>query len=196
MSADSAKPEFWNERYLTGRIPWDFGGVPAALRDYLAAHPRGGRALVPGCGSGYEVEAFAAAGYDVVALDFSADAVARARKNLGPALAERIVLGDFFTQPFATPFDVIYERTFLCALPSELWPHYATHVAELLSPAGILAGLFFFGEKDDGPPFGLAPDELHRLLRPHFTLVTDTPVHDSLPLFAGRERWQEWRRTD
>jgi SAM-dependent methyltransferase len=196
MSASASQPEFWNTRYAAGRMPWDFGGVPGALRDFLAAHPgTDRRALVPGCGSGYEVAAFAAVGWDITAIDFSAVAVEQARALLGPALAPRIVLGDFFSHPFmAASFDLVYERTFLCALPPDRWPAIATRTAAILKPGGTLVGIYFFGDKDDGPPFGLAPSEDERLFAGDFELVRDEPVADSLPLFAGKERWQERRR--
>ena len=69
-------------------------------------------------------------------------------------------------------------------------------MAELLRPGGVLAGLYFFGEKDNGPPYGLAPDEPKKLFGRNFALTRDEPVapEESLPLFAGRERWQERTR--
>ena len=195
---NSALPGFWNSRYASARTPWDFGGVPAPLTRYLAAHRgNGGRALIPGCGSGYEIAAFAQAGYTVTAIDFSQPAVARARANVGDALAGRVIEGDFFTHDFAdAPFDVVFERTFLCALPPSLWRQMITRTATLLKPGGVLVGFYFFGEKDDGPPFGLTPDEPAGLFDAEFVTVADRPVAsaESLPLFAGRERWQERRK--
>jgi len=198
VTENSAAPDFWNTRYAAARTPWDFGGVPAPLSRYLAAHPgHGARALIPGGGPGYEVAAFALAGYAVTAIDFSPPAVALARANVGPALAGRIVEGDFFTHDFAeAPFDLVYERTFLCALPPALWPKIVRRTASLLKPGGVLTGIYFFGEKDDGPPFGLAAGETIALFENEFVTVADNaiPATESLPLFAGRERWQERRR--
>ncbi|MBI2348719.1 MAG: SAM-dependent methyltransferase, partial [Deltaproteobacteria bacterium] len=57
-------------------MPWDAGGVPHELAGYLAGAPRGGRALIPGCGAAYEAAAFHEAGYEVIAIDFSPAAVA------------------------------------------------------------------------------------------------------------------------
>ena len=193
------QPAFWNTRYEAHRTPWDFGGVPPALARYLAARPgRGARVLIPGCGSGREIAAFAEAGYAVTAIDFSPPAVAQARENVGPRLAEAIVEGDFFTHDFAAaPFDLVYERTFLCALPTELWPKIVARSAALLKPGGMLAGIYFFGEKEDGPPFGLAPGEPAKLFDGEFVLVADQPIPtgESQPLFAGGERWQERRKS-
>ncbi|HTQ30034.1 MAG TPA: methyltransferase domain-containing protein [Opitutaceae bacterium] len=195
MAEDPNLPDFWNQRYDAARLPWDFNGIPAALARFLASGQARGYVLIPGCGSGYEVAAFAGTGCRVTALDFSASAAARARANVGSALADRIVLGDFFTHPFSpASFDLIYERTFLCALPPARWPQIARRLGELLKPGGRLVGFFFFGEKEDGPPFGLATGEAERLFDFAFTLETDEAVTDSLPLFAGGERWQIRRR--
>jgi len=195
---ESLNAEFWNNRYESGQTPWDFGGVPAALQEFLKRHPKGGRVLIPGCGSGYEVEAFARAGYDVIAIDLSPVAVSRARQRVGPALGGRIFEGDFFKANLdPASFDVVYERSFLCALRPELRESYRDRMARVLKPGGALVGFFYYQKTDpeDGPPFGLAWGESDQLLARHFLLVKDVPCTDSLPAFAGRERWQENRRT-
>jgi SAM-dependent methyltransferase len=189
---DPAEPEFWDLRFREGFMPWDAGGVPAALREFLAREPAGRRVLVPGCGSGHEVRALAAAGHDVVAIDFSAAAIETARRVLGE-LGDLAVQGDFFAHPVGQ-FDLVYERAFLCALPRPHWLRWAARVAEVLRPGGRLAGFFFWSDDERGPPFGLKHGELEALLAPGFDRIEDAPVADSIPVFAGRERWQVWRR--
>ena len=95
-ASDSNQPNFWTARYAAGKTPWDFGGVPSALKSFLERSSVPGTVLIPGCGSGYEIQAFHAAGYDVSAIDFSPAAVDQAKRVLG-SLAERVILGDFFT---------------------------------------------------------------------------------------------------
>ena len=188
------EPGFWDQRYRSGRIAWDLGGVPQALTGFLARRHPEGRVLVPGCGSGYEIPAFHAGGWDVFGIDFSAAAVDRARRLVGP-LADRILHGDFFSHPFAAGgFAVVYERTFLCSLPPALQPAYFRRMAELVRPGGVLCGFFFFGPEGEPPPYPIAPDELRRSLAGSFELLVDDAVADSLPLYAGKERWQVWRR--
>jgi thiopurine S-methyltransferase len=119
--------------------------------------------------------------------------VERTRQNLGP-LAHLVRLADFFEFDFTRPFDLIYERAFLCALPRRVWPAYAPRGAELLRPGGRLAGFFFFDEGERGPPFGLKGGELEALLGERLDRVTDAAVSDSIPIFAGKERWQVWAR--
>ena len=189
---DPAGPEFWDLRFREGFMPWDAGGVPAALREFLAREPPARRVLIPGCGSGYEVRAFATAGHEVVAIDFSAAAIEAARRVLGE-LGHLAVQGDFFAHP-AGKFDLVYERAFLCALPRAHWPRWAARVAEVLRPGGRLAGFFFWSDDERGPPFGLKSGELEALLAPAFDRIEDAPVADSIPVFAGGERWQVWHR--
>jgi SAM-dependent methyltransferase len=188
---DSSRPEFWDARYATGETPWDFHGVPAALKEFLKTSQTGS-VLIPGCGTGYEVRTFHEAGWKVTAIDFSPVAVERARAQVG-ALASRIVKCDFFTYDFGSQhFDLIYERTFLCALRPDLWPAYVARMTQLLRPAGKLVGIFLYGEQDDPPPYPLTPEKAHELFRKDFSLVKSLPVSDSLPIFGGNERWQEW----
>ena len=82
-ASDSNQPDFWTARYAAGKTPWDFGGVPSALISFLERSTAPGRVLIPGCGSGYEIQAFHAAGYDVSAIDFSPAAVDQAKRVLG-----------------------------------------------------------------------------------------------------------------
>ena len=198
MSAatNSERPDFWNCRYAAGKTPWDFGGVPAALKSFLARSSAPGRILIPGCGSGYEVVAFHNAGYDVTAIDFSPVAVDRAKQLLG-TLPEKVILGDFFTHDFGQRgFDLIYERTFLCSLPPSRWPDYMNRMAELSSPNGRLVGVFLYGRELEPPPYPLTDEQADQLFQGHFRLVRNDPVTDSLPLFRGMERWQEWLKTE
>jgi Thiopurine S-methyltransferase (TPMT) len=195
-SADSTHPDFWTARYATGRTPWDFGGVPAAMKSFLAGISTPGSVLIPGCGSGYEVQAFHTAGYDVTAIDFSPAAVDQAKRIVG-VLAERVLFGDFFAHNFGPRcFDLIYERTFLCSMPPTRWPDYANRVAGLLSFGGRLIGIFLYAEQSaPGPPYPLTEKQAEQLFASRFRLARTELVADSLPLFRGMERWQEWLKT-
>lgn len=192
-TTDSSRPEFWNARFVAGKTPWDCHGIPDKLKAYLSRTPPG-RALIPGCGSAYEVAAFHAAGWSVAAIDFSPVAVERAKRLLGP-LGELVLLGDFFKHPLReTSFDVVYERTFLCALPPRVWKDYASRMRQLIRPGGKLFGFFLYGDEPEPPPYPLTTTQAAELFGRDFILTKDEPVTDSLPVFAGKERWQEWTR--
>ncbi len=212
-------PDFWDLRFAAGTVPWNAGGIPAELpafvrelhrprslseprtiretgsdsgTDAIAHLLQNLRILIPGCGHAYEAAYFAALGGQVTALDFSAAAVAAARELLG-AWPGELLHADFFAYTPPAPFDLIYERAFLCALPRKCWHDYAEKTAALLAPGGCLAGFFLYGEEGKGPPFAAAPQTVRNLLDPFFTCVEDRASLQPLPLFAG-ERWQVWRR--
>lgn len=191
-------PDFWDYRFRNRTTPWEAGEAPAALRDFALRHaagrPRPPRVLVPGCGSAWDAAFLDERQWEVTALDFSAAAIDAARSTLGDAWRGKLLCADFFTFAADAAFDVIYERAFLCALPRALWPGYAPRMAELLRPGGLLAGFFFIADAPKGPPFGILPEQLSALLAPHFICREDAPVAASLPVFAGRERWQVWER--
>jgi SAM-dependent methyltransferase len=192
MAQDSSRPEFWDTRYREGVTPWDAGAVPLKLERFLEKLPSS-RILVPGCGTGHEVRAFAERGHEVVAIEFSDAAIEAARRALGP-LADRVEKADFFAFD-AAPFDMVYERAFLCALPRSLWPQWAARVAEVLRPGGRLAGFFYLDDNLRGPPFGTTKGQLARLLA-GFELQEDQAIPDSesIPVFKGKEVWQVWKR--
>jgi SAM-dependent methyltransferase len=198
---DPTRAEFWDERFAAGFTPWDAGRVPPRFAWHVATleRERARRVLVPGCGSGYELAHLAVAGYDVLGIEISETAIARAAMLLGAPLAERVLRRqDFFT--LDDRFDWIYERAFVAALPPERWPEWARQCAALLPRGGELAGYFFVDtiapQVRRGPPFVAVRDELEALLANDFDCLADEPIsgRDSLAVFAGRERWMVWRR--
>ena len=191
MPQDSSKADFWDTRYRGGVTPWDAGGVPPRLTQWLNQQPAGRRVLLPGCGSGYELREFAKRGDDVLGIDISDAALERARK-----LGVPVRKADFFTLD-EPAYDVVYERTFLCALPRRCWPDWGARIPALVRPGGLLAGFFFFDDNERGPPFGISMPRLHELLDGSFALTEDEaiPPEQSVPVLRARERWQVWRRS-
>ncbi len=119
---DPNSPGFWDERFKEQFMPWDQAGVPEGFRAFVAE--RDGQTppnvLIPGCGSAYEALYLAECGWPVRTIDFSPNAVAAAREQLGAhgGIVEQV---DFFAYepPFAP--DWVYERTFLCAMLKDRW---------------------------------------------------------------------------
>ena len=191
---DPASPAFWDARFDADFTPWDQGGVPQSLVNYITQNPLPKKLLIPGCGSAHEVRFLAGLGWDVTAIDFSPAAVARARKLLGE-LGNHVREEDFFGETLGREhFDAIYERAFLCALPRPLWSEWAARIVQLIPPDGRLFGFFFFDANEKGPPFGASQAEVAQLLSPHFDLIEDSVPTDSITVFAGKERWQVWLR--
>ena len=193
-SANSAVPEFWNQRYASGETPWVLRKIPRTLRSFLKRRITRKRILIPGCGTDYGViKAFADAGFEITAVDFSAVALAEIRKALGN-FEGKIICKDFFKSDFGKGFDLVYERTFLCAMHPRKWTGYVKRVAELLRPGGKLIGIFFYGTEPEPPPYPINKTRAKELFGKYFRLTSDLKVSDSVPMFAGMERWQEWKR--
>jgi len=149
--------------------------------------------LIPGCGTDHEVLwFFQSAGFEVTAIDFSTVAVTQIKEALGN-FDGKIIRGDFCKFDFPSQFDLIYERTFLCALHPRRWPQYAKRVAQLLRPRGKLVGVFFYGTEPDPPPYPLSKTGAAEIFGKYFRLTRDVKVSDSVAMFAAMERWQEWQ---
>jgi len=154
---------FWQERFASGRTPWDRGEVNPALEPLIArgAFPAGAVVLVPGCGAGHEVARLAAAGCRVVAVDYAPGAVALTRERLSRAgLDAQVVEADLLEWAPPAPLDAIWDQACLCALHPDRWTTYATRLADWMSPGGLLALLAVQVEREgrrqgfiEGPPY-------------------------------------------
>lgn len=194
--SDLQTPDFWDERYRNETTPWDYGGVPPEFHRYLRSHAGPLRILIPGCGKAHEVRTALALGHDPTGIDISREAVRRARSSSG-AGESHILHGDFFTHPFSPgTFDLIYERTFLCAIPPAMRPIYVERMHALLKPGGTLLGYFFHGLEPDPPPYPLEPDEDRALFGARFKEIASAPSEAPLPFFGEAERWQIWQRME
>ncbi len=181
--------EFWERRFQEGDIPWDRGAANPQLASWLAAGDlRPCRILVPGCGSGYEVAALAQAGFEVTALDYSAEAIARTRRQLAASGGTAaLVEADALSWLPVRPFDVVYEQTCLCALYPDRWRAYADQVWRWVRPGGRLHALFVQWSRPgaangvvEGPPYhcdinamrALFPDPLWSWPKPPYPHTT------------------------
>ncbi|KAK6433471.1 hypothetical protein LTR95_010351 [Oleoguttula sp. CCFEE 5521] len=187
-----AQTSRWDALWKQQTTPWDRSTPSPALVDTLLEKkyvlgpiPQDGKrrkALVPGCGRGYDVLLFASHGYDAIGLDASETAIEACKvldaqqgndESKYPIVDSSIergsrtfVLADFFMNDFlkasdAPQFDIIYDYTFLCALPPALRPKWAKRMTELLAPNGRLICLEFPLSKPPstgGPPHGLSSD--------------------------------------
>ncbi|OWY39657.1 SAM-dependent methyltransferase [Xenophilus sp. AP218F] len=190
---DSSKVDFWDQRYREGVTPWEGARWPSPAQRFFERLPTS-RLLLPGCGSAADLAPLRALGHQVLAVDFSGEAIAAARRQW-PAFEDCLMQADFFALRLP-PVDVVLERAFLCALPPAMRGDYARQVAALVRPGGFLAGFFFLADKPKGPPFGIARGELEALLQADFELQDCRHVADSLPIFQRQEYWMQWRRRE
>ncbi len=196
MKQNSALPEFWCSRYRTGATPWDSRQCPPDVAQFIAAQAPGTRTLVPGCGSAVELDYMLQHALDAAAIDFSPEAVQAAKRLLGKRAGERVREADFFALDSTVPYQWVYERAFLCALPPAVWPDYADKMSQLVVTGGVLAGYFFLKETQKGPPFGIRAGQLTELLGSGFQCEESRLVDSIVPIFQEHEYWQVWRRVE
>lgn len=198
----------WEQAWQEGRTGWDRGQAAPPLLEYLEAHPTTGtpRALIPGCGAGYDVFALAAAGFEATGLDIAPTAGARFAQLHAqqPQLQGNasILIADFFSeQEVQGPFDVIWDYTFLCAIDPTLRESWAKRMSELLASDGELVTLIFPVLSDElpasdapGPPYPLHPELVKPLLAPYFSLHSIARPAHSHPERANKEWLARWRK--
>ncbi|KAH6571326.1 hypothetical protein BASA62_003939 [Batrachochytrium salamandrivorans] len=156
-----------------------------------------GRSLiVPGCGTGYDVVAFAKAGYKrVVGVDMAPTSTAKAieyaaDKNVPNAHFET---ADFFTMS-GQQFDVLYDYTFACAIEPSLRSSWAAQVAALVRPGGYaLVQMYPLREECSGPPYSWTVTAYCALLEPNFELVFINEC-DGIERRKAFEKLSLWRR--
>ncbi|TOO14744.1 thiopurine S-methyltransferase, partial [Vibrio parahaemolyticus] len=181
--------QFWDALFFNGTMPWDRNQTPNELKHYLKRiADKTHSVFIPGCGAAYEVSHFVDCGHDVIAMDYSAEAVNLAKSQLGQ-YQDKVMLGDVFSADFSRAFDVIYERAFLAALPRDQWPDYFAMVDKLLPRDGLLIGYFVIDDdyRSRFPPFCLRSGELAQHFEPTFTLIESSPVTNSVDVFKGKE---------
>lgn len=157
--------DFWQQRFEQGQTPWDRGAPHPQLQAWLDAGALsvGQRVLVPGCGSGHELQALARHGLVVRGLDYAPAAVARAREGLQAAgLHAEVEQADVlqWQAPADARPEVVYEQTCLCALHPDHWQAYAAQLARWLPSGGTLLALFMQARREaagqgliEGPPY-------------------------------------------
>lgn len=137
--------ELWNNKKENETLSWDRGCHSAALEDLLTnwmkskqgvfSSMEGRRkALVPGCGTGYDVQLLASFGFDTYGLDYSHSAIEHAKKYAAmnsekyPARDSELGRGnvsyiqaDYFADDWierlgesGLTFDLIYDYTVCC----------------------------------------------------------------------------------
>lgn len=187
--------DFWLERWRHGNTGWHQSEAHPFLvkhADVLlgapAARERAPRVFVPLCGASLDMLWLRQQGADVVGIDLSDLAFRRFYDDadLTPqidrtCLFERwsaggieLLAGDFFDADASLlgPFDSVYDRAALFALPPEMRERYARRMADLCRPGTRILQITFEYDQSEmsGPPFAVLSDELERLYRDAFAI--------------------------
>ncbi len=188
----------WEERYVTGEMPWEKGEASPGLVDFLATTPglARGTVCVPGCGTGHDARTWARAGFDAAGYDLAPSAIRLSRERTAAAgLKARFERMDFLGGEPPERFDWVFEHTLFCAIDPGERERYARAVPRWLKPGGHYLAVNYLIPDEDGPPFGTTREELWKWFSPRFDLLREwTPR--SYPNRAGLERMFWWRRKE
>jgi thiopurine S-methyltransferase len=205
--------EYWQGRFEKSDTPWQLNVASTVLMEAIGELESRGfsleekRVLSPGCGRGLDALEVASKGARVLAVDWSATAVADLKSRYEALRSScrgvvEVVAGDFFAME-PQPVDLVLEHTFFCALDPSMRTVYAEKVAQWTKPGGFLVGNFFIlGEElaqalpglslthsGEGPPFASTVKELHGLLLSNFEEVIVRPAKNPDP---DRRPGMEW----
>jgi len=192
-------PQYWEILYEEGMDEWDLGEATPALLDFFKhpSCPEKGNILVPAAGRGWDAEAWARRGHNVVAVDFCSSAFDALEKlsdnnsNLTALNADMFLLNLHNGKASLEQFDIIYDYFgFNSVHPGrrdecvEMW-------LRMLKDDGLLIGFFcpLCGEKyGEGPPYSISKEELevrfNGMLEIKERIVPKKSVKDR----AGRDR--------
>jgi len=187
--------------------PWDRGALQAPLQKLVESGrvslPTSGRAIVPGCGRGYEVVYIANTLHlDTIGLDLSSTAIRAAQQNAAkagtsPKTKFQFIETDFFKYevPESDRFDLGFDYTFFCAIPPSRRADWGSQMRALIKQGGLLVTLMYpiDGERDDGPPFSVSEAAYTDALKVKAGIWSEV-LNEVTEGREGRERIAVWRR--
>ncbi|KZT38973.1 S-adenosyl-L-methionine-dependent methyltransferase [Sistotremastrum suecicum HHB10207 ss-3] len=198
----------WDLAWKESMTPWDLGEMQKPLRDLLESDrvpfPTVGKAIVPGCGRGYEAVYIAGKlGLEVVGMDISPTAVEAAKANLAtsnvPSGARvKFELASFFELPSPKSdndaYDLAFDYTFFVAVPLDLRAVWGTQMTALVKSGGYLIALVWpiDGDRPGGPPYSVKVADYEAVLPQGWTKILDEPT--DRPERVNTERIVVWRR--
>jgi hypothetical protein len=158
---------------------WDKSGASPGLAKLLTevnGDIKGKRVVVPGCGRGYDLVAFADAGAEFcLGMEISEHAISSALSYIAStphASTCTVKLIDFLRDPAPESFDFGYDYTMLCALHPSLREQWADAWTRSIKPSGGQLIVLVYPDDPEreaekpglGPPYTLHPDIYDTLL--------------------------------
>lgn len=195
------EPAFWIENWRKGRIGFHQQSINPALKKHWKPTPAGASVLVPLCGKTLDMLWLEEQGLQVTGIELAEQAILDFCHENGLAFSVnqrenytsyrlhnkdiRLIAGDFFAfadQHADEPFDSIYDRAALVALPHEMRKPYVTACRSLLAEpsCGMVITLEYEQELMNGPPFSVPVEEAQRLWKGQLNCVDERDVLDEL----------------
>jgi SAM-dependent methyltransferase len=150
-------------------VPWNRDAPRPLLAEWATLHGLrgdGARALVVGCGLGWDAEFIAGLGFATVAFDVAETGIRMAR-DAHPGSPVDYVVADLLALPaeWEGAFDLVVEVFTIQALPPAVHERALAACCACLAPGGRLILVASAGEEGDdadGPPWPLTRRELRR----------------------------------
>jgi len=188
--------DYWESRYQTKDMPWEKGEASPGLVDFLTANPQlpKGTVCIPGCGTGHDARAWAAAGFKAYGFDLAPSAIRLSTERTAAAgLSAEFAQANFLRDDPPFLFDWVFEHTLFCAIQLSERDDYVRAVSRWLKPDGRYLAVNYLIPDKDGPPFGTTREEQWQRFSPHFDLVKEW-VPRSYPNRTGLELMLWWRK--
>ena len=191
-------PEFWDNLYADGKDYWNFKKATPALLEFFKhpSCPATGSVLVPGAGFGYDAEAWAERGHEVLAVDFAPTAVdeldhlSRKHKNLRSLDLDLFTLTPKDPKRGGQQFDIVYDYCTFSAIHTGRRDEFFEVCYKMLKDDGVLI-LFLYplmnGKTLQGPPHATSEGELMARLGGVFDVVERIKPVNSIPGREGKE---------
>lgn len=167
----------WEERYVDEDTPWDSGEPSRELQRVVSEWSiPPSRTLELGCGTGTNAIHLASLGFDVVAVDLSPTAIARAKRRAEEEKARaRFLVGDVLELPdLGDPFPFLFDRGVYHVLRRVDLAGYRETLRKNSVPGSLFLALAGNANEtvpeDKGPP-RVKASEIVTELEPHFQLV-------------------------
>jgi thiopurine S-methyltransferase len=181
--------DFWIKAWNEGKTGFHRSEFHEKLVEYLPPlqPQKGQRVLVPLCGKSKDLLWLAGTGLEVQGVELHEPAVQAffEENKLGSPQVARdpdfirysqgnitISCGNFFKFAAPQPFDFVYDRAALVALPAPMRQQYALAIQKLLKRGGrcLLIVYEYDQSRLEGPPFSVTAEEIYRLYADAFTL--------------------------
>ncbi|GAA5967140.1 hypothetical protein JCM11641_000452 [Rhodosporidiobolus odoratus] len=199
----------WEQAWQAQATPWDGLNAQPALVELIEERweevgvsldtLKDGKALVAGCGKGYDATYFASRGFDALGIDISDSAVQRAREflaaqaNAPPSVTFQVA--DFFSSDLGL-VSLAYDYTFFCAIPPSWRTKWGRRYAEIVRPGGLLIALAYplDGNREGGPPYSVSEEAYDTVLATNFEKIYSRKPGKSSEGRAGRDKMLVYRR--
>jgi SAM-dependent methyltransferase len=191
-------PQYWEELYVEGKDTWSLGMVTPALLDFFEHPlcPRTGDVLVPAAGRGWDAEAWAKRGHNVLAVDFCSTAVdalemlSNNNDNLTPFNTDMFLLNPDDEKRGGKQFDIIYDYSSFNSIHPGRRDEFVEMWLRMLKNDGLLIGFFspLCDEKYGvHPPYSISDRELETRFNGIIEIIERIVPKKSVDFRAGRE---------